>query len=179
MRGTIEGLMSPHPLGNALPSILQRDEFAMTFVSVFDDCLAPVFWTLDSSHAYFDPSVAPDDFVVWLGSWVGLTMDESWPIERRREHLAKAAELYRFRGTPMGLAKQVELLTGTAPDVVDSGGVSWSSEPEAALPGNPLPRVVVRVTQAAVDAAGMAHINALVEAGKPAHVAHAIEVITG
>ena len=52
--------------------------------------------TLDCLEYYIDPALAPSDFLDWLGSWVGILLDESWPVERRRDAiLAGADEDYR------------------------------------------------------------------------------------
>ena len=47
--------------------------------------------------------LAPPDFVAWLGTWVGTTLDEDWPIERKRSFVAWAfdcqAGTHASRGT--------------------------------------------------------------------------------
>jgi phage tail-like protein len=178
-RGLIDGLPTPHPLGPALPGIYQQDDFAMRLASVFDDCLAPIFSVLDNCQAYFDPRLAPEDFVPWLASWVALTLDETWPLQRQRSLIARAAELYRARGTRKGLADHVELYTGAPPEVSDSGGVAWSREPGAAAPGEATPSVTIRVRLPDPAAVDTARLDAIVAASKPAHVLHRIEVVVG
>ena len=112
MRGTIPGLPSPHPFGEALPALYQEDEFTRDLVAAFDEVLAPVLCTLDNFEHYLDPSLAPLDFVDWLAGWLGVVPDERWPEGRRRELVARAVALYRRRGTVRGLAEQVALATG-------------------------------------------------------------------
>src|SRR4051812_4883430 len=89
-RGTVAGLASPHSLAAALPALYQEDDRASThpnmaqrFTSAFDELLAPVFLCLDNVDAYLDPMLAPPDFVDWLAGWLGLDLDENWPLERR------------------------------------------------------------------------------------------------
>ena len=177
MRGLIDGLESPHPLGAALPGLFQEDGFAQRFTAAFDDVLAPVFCTLDNLEAYFDPRLAPRDFVTWLAGWVGLSLDENWPLERQRALIAQAAQLYRWRGTAKGLAAHVALYTGTEPEVVDSGGCQWSAAPGGSLPGSAEPSVTVRVRVPDPTAVDQRRIDAIVAAAKPAHVIHEIEVL--
>jgi phage tail-like protein len=177
MRGLVDGLESPHPLGAALPALFQEDGFTQRFTAAFDDVLAPLFCTLDNLEAYFDPRLAPDDFIAWLAGWVGLTLDENWPIERQRALIADAADLYRWQGTAKGLAAHVALYTGTVPEVVETGGCE-----SALTPGEPFlemvePRVTVRVRVADPSTVDRRRIDAIVAVAKPAHVAHAIEVI--
>lgn len=178
MRGLVAGLQSSHPLGPALPAIYQEDEVAQRFLSAFDEALAPVLSTLDNVDAYLDPLLAPEDFVSWLGSWVGLSLDENWPERRRRALVADAAGLFRWRGTVRGLAAHLALYVGTEPEIEETGGVAWS-----AMPGQPLPDadphldIVVRVG----DPSGLdlARVHAIINAAKPAHVPHTLRVETG
>ena len=83
-RGLVRDLISPHPLGEALPALFQEDGFTQRFMAAFDAALAPLFSTLDNLPAYFDPWLTPPDFLEWLGSWFGLALDDSWSVERRR-----------------------------------------------------------------------------------------------
>ena len=68
-------------------------------MSAFDEVLAPLFTTLDCFDSYLDPDLAPHDFVDWLASWVGVDIDETWTLERRRRLIQDAVVLYRIRGT--------------------------------------------------------------------------------
>jgi phage tail-like protein len=177
MRGLIDGLESPRPLGEALPALFQEDGFAQRFTAAFDEVLAPVFCTLDNLDAYFDPNLAPADFIAYLAGWVGLNLDENWPVERQRALIAQAAELYRWRGTTKGLAAHVALYTGTEPEILDSGGCESSKTPGAPLPGTAEHRVTVRVRVADPSSVDRRRIEAIVAAAKPAHVLHEIEVL--
>ncbi len=176
-RGLIRTVISPHPLADALPSLFQEDDFTRRFVSAFDAALAPIFATLDNLTAYLDPWLAPDDFLEWLGSWFGLTLDEGWSVERRRAVLANAFEFYRMRGTARGLKAQVEIFTGGTVDVIDTGGVATSRTAGEALPGSPNFAVLVRVTVDDPSTISAARLDALVATAKPAHVTHKVEVV--
>lgn len=59
-----------------------------------------------------DPWRAPDDFLPWLASWVGLSLRRDLPLERQRALIAHAAPLYRKRGTPDTVKTLLELVTG-------------------------------------------------------------------
>jgi phage tail-like protein len=177
VRGTIPGLPSPHPFGEALPALYQQDEFTRDFVAAFDEVLAPVLCTLDNFEHYLDPSLAPLDFVDWLAGWLGVVPDESWPEGRRRELVARAVALYRRRGTVRGLAEQVALATGGRVEVRDSGGVSWSGTPSASLPGSAEGALLVRVLVDNPDTIDQRRLDRLIAAAKPAHVLHRVEVV--
>lgn len=176
MRGMIDELDSAYPLGFTLPAMFQEDEFAQRFMSGLDPVLAPVFTTLDCFDAYLDAGLAPPDFLAWLATWVGVELDENWPLERQRELVHRAVELFGQRGTVSGLREILRIYAGTDPEIIDSGGVSWSPVPGGDLPGSPQPSLTVRVRAEAKDAKRVA---ALVAAGTPAHVTREVEVVSG
>jgi len=136
MRGTVVGMASPRPMGPAMPALYQEDPFALGFLDALDTVLAPVMGTLDNLDTYFDPYLTPDDFLAWLATWVGMTVDDSWTIERRREAVARAVELYRLRGTATGLQEQIEIHTGGTVEIIENGGTAWSIDPGGELPGS-------------------------------------------
>jgi len=126
VRGVVPGLASPHPLGPTLPGLYQDDPLAQRLVGAFDEVAAPVFASLDGFDAWLDPLVAPEDVLDWLAGWVGVALDQTWPIERRRAFVASAVELFRLRGTATGLAAHVAIFTGGEVEVVESGAAGWS-----------------------------------------------------
>jgi len=176
-RGLVRSLISPHPLGESLPALYQEDDFTQRFVSAFDVALAPIFAALDNFPAYLDPWLAPEDFLEWLGSWFGIVLDESWSPARRRALVSRAFEFYRMRGTASGLKEQVEVLTGGAVDLHETGGVSSSTTAGAAFPGSPNFALLVRVTLDDPATINLTRLDALVMAAKPAHVTHKVEIV--
>jgi len=137
--------------------------------------MAPVFSTLQNLDAYFDPHLAPADFLSWLAGWVGVAFEDDWSAERCRTVVAGAAELYRWRGTVRGVAAAVALTTGLDPEIEESGGIGWSGTPGTTPPGSAMPAMVVRVHAPGATPAAVARLDAVVRATKPAHVAHRVE----
>ncbi len=177
MRGLVAGLLNPHPLGESLPALYHEDSFTQRLTGALDEVMAPVYASLDGLGAYLDPALAPDDFLDWLASWVGVALDETWPIERRRQLVADAAGLYRSRGTVAGLAAQVTVYTGGEVTVEDNGGAAWSKQAGGAIPGKAAPLLRVRVSVDQPDSISLARLEAVVATAKPAHVPHTIEVV--
>lgn len=99
-RAAVPGLPSRYPIGGQLPALYAEDDFAQRFTAGLDTVLAPVFATLDNLPAYFDPRLAPADFLSWLAAWVGGVDDPRWPVELRREAVARAVELHRRMAVP-------------------------------------------------------------------------------
>lgn len=179
MRGTLAGIPSPHPIGESLPGLYRDDSFTQRFTSAFDEVLAAAISVLDNFTAYLDPALAPEDFLEWVGSWVGATPDETWPLERRRAFVASAAELFRMRGTAAGLAAHVAVFTGGEVEIAEPGAAGWSREPGAAVPAGSSPDLFIRVLVKDPKAVPAARVEALVAASKPAHVPHRLEIVKG
>ena len=179
MRGMVAGLPSAVPLAAGLPAVLQEDAFLQRFLLAFDDALAPVFTTLDGLDSYLNPSLAPEDFLNWLADWVGVRLDESWSTARRRDVVAHAAAIHRRRGTVPGVADAVRLAVGGVVDVEveDSGGTTWSSTPGTELPGRPAAMLHIRVYAAAREDVNIRRLEGIVNAVKPAHVPHTLEIV--
>jgi phage tail-like protein len=178
MRGGVPGLVSPESLAAGMPGAFFGNDFTGELVLAFDDVLAPVFATLDDFDAYLDPRYAPEDFLRWLAGWLGFPIDERWPADHLRAHLADAVEALVWRGTVRGVTAAVRAYTGGEPRVVDSGGVESSGRPLGTLPGEARPRLLVEV----VDERGTVHrdvVDRIVADVKPAHVPHQVVVTDG
>jgi phage tail-like protein len=176
MRGTVDGLRSPVPIAGQLPGIYQDDLFTQEFTGGLDDVLAPIFATLDCLDAYIDPWLAPDDFLQWLAGWMGVVIDEGWPLDRSRAFIANIGELYRWRGTVRGLRAELAIYTGGDVEISESGGTAWSLAPGSPLPGQSEPRLAVRVRVDDPKSVNARTVDAMVAVAKPAHVVHVVEI---
>ncbi|WP_030772603.1 phage tail protein [Streptomyces sp. NRRL F-2664] len=181
-RAAVPGLPSRYPIGEQLPALYADDDFAQRFTAGLDTVLAPVFTTLDNLPAYFDPRLAPTDFLAWLASWVGGSDDAGRPTALRREAVARAVELHRWRGTRRGLVEALRLVLGVSADVVGGGTAVWSrtagTEPAPASSGEVLVRVWPRGpgTAYAVDTG---RVRALVDTLCPVHTLCRVEILPG
>jgi phage tail-like protein len=179
VRTTVDGLATPHPLGHMLPGLYHDNDLAQRFMGALDVVLAPVLASLDSIDAYVDPRLAPLDFVEWLAGWVGVELDASWPESRQRALVARAGELYAWRGTVRGVTEAVAVYTGVEPEVAETGATVWTGEPPPAgqLPGSPAGRLRVRVRVPPGEPIDAGRLDRIVAAAKPAHIAHEVEII--
>jgi phage tail-like protein len=172
----LEELESGSPISQLLPGMLADDEFAQRFASAFDTILAPVLATLDCIDSYFDPWLAPKDFLEWLATWVAIELDELLPQDRQRLLVSEAVRLYRMRGTAIGLAEQIAIYTGLEVEITESGGSTWSAAPGGAPPGENYPRLTVKLITSDPGSVDVNRVNVLVSASKPAHLPHTIEL---
>ncbi|MEU9099141.1 phage tail protein [Streptomyces sp. NPDC048361] len=178
-RGSVDDLASSHPLGIQLPAVYADDDFAQRFVEGLDVVLAPLFNVLDCLEAYFDPALAPEDFVDWLTSWVGTELDGTESLELRRHAVATAVSLHRVRGTALGLSRAVELAFGVRPEITESGGASWSARPLGPFPGEHRASLRVTLTVADPSTVDPYRLQAVVAAARPAHLPFTAEVSAG
>jgi phage tail-like protein len=145
-----------------LPDLYQENDFLQRFLSIFEDIWEPLEQRQDYMHMYFDPRTCPAAFLPWLASWLGLTFNPHWPEARRRRLLAQAMDLYRWRGTPYGLIRMIEVCTGITPVIIE----------------NPLEPFVfrIRITGTPENAVDKEFIEELIRTHKPAHAGYIMEV---
>src|SRR5262249_2641344 len=61
-----------------------------------------------STPADIDPHTGLD-FLTWLGTWIGVSLDRHWDEAKRRKFLKQAGRLFDIRGTREGLRKALLL----------------------------------------------------------------------
>ncbi|TDV54770.1 phage tail protein [Actinophytocola oryzae] len=171
MRAALPGLPSRHPLGGLLPAMYSEDDFTQRFTAGLDAVLSSLLSTLDNLPAYLDPALAPEDFLVWLSSWVAAELDPAWPLALRRDVVRRAVALHRTRGTARGLVERLSLALGVRAEVRDGPGALWSATPDTDLPTRD--QVVVRVS----GPANLARVEAVVASVCPIHVTCVVEVV--
>jgi len=174
-----------------LPAIYRDDDLMGRFLMLFESFWAPISDQIDSLPNYFDPLMAPPEFLPWLASWINLVLDERWPIDKRRRLLAAAVPLYRKRGTRQGLEEYLEIYSGARPHIVEHRAHNFRLGKEARLgPGIALGKgnephtftVVLRLPVVSTaegpdgspceDQIRRHHIEAIIEAEKPAHTGY-------
>lgn len=178
MRGEVEGLCSPRPLGETLPSVYRSDFLAEQLCAAFDDVLAPIFATMDCLPAYLDPKTAPADMLDWLAGWIGLTVNRHEEPGRKRELIAAGAALLPWRGTVRSVHEAVVAAFNRETEVIESGSATCSTQPDSEPGGRPVPTLIVRVTVDKENDIDRRSLDALVESVKPAHIPHRVEVVT-
>lgn len=128
-----------------LPAVVGADpvsaDFTDRFLALFDTVFRGIESTIDNQAHLFDPMAAPsrkgEDFLSWLGTWVGVSFDRNWPEDIRRRYLKEAVRLYSIRGTREGLRRQIMLVLG-----MDNAGYSGACE---SVPGDEERRIRCRI----------------------------------
>ncbi|NVB81633.1 MAG: PASTA domain-containing protein [Kofleriaceae bacterium] len=114
-RGYLEHLPAIYRRSDAVGRNLVR-ELCFVFEHMFDS----VEQNLTDGWRFYDPHVAPPEFLEWLSKWTAFTTDLDWPEEQRRALIKRAVDLYRIRGTRKGLALFLKLFTGHEPDIEEN-----------------------------------------------------------
>ncbi|MER7893992.1 phage tail protein [Micromonospora sp. NPDC094482] len=149
-----------------LPAAYQRacvpGSVLWALLEVMEALHAPDEAILAEVDALFDPYRAPDGLVAHLTRWVAMDHVVAsprpdaplpLPVGRLRDLVAHGALLARWRGTPYGMRRALEVATGLSGFALDE-------------PANRPFHVVVRVP--ALAAGQLAVITRIVEAEKPA-----------
>lgn len=114
-----------------LPAVYREDpvsaDFVARFLSIFDTLRGITSEQITDIARYFDPratpanppNVAGNDFLGWLAGWLGLSLQNNWPVQKRRELVRQAHRLFDLRGTPEGLRLMIELYAGFKPRILE------------------------------------------------------------
>ncbi len=144
-----------------LPTMFQDNEFLGRLLLIFEAIWEPLEWRHDHFELYFDPRTSPAEFLEWLAGWLNLSTNPHWPEDRRRLLLDEAMELYRWRGTPYGLMRMIEVSTGLDVQITEAGAEPFT----------------FRVRMPAGGGSGVRElVEEIVVTHKPAHVGYVLEV---
>lgn len=145
-----------------LPPIYEDHAFLGLFLLAFEGVLLPVEQAVDNFDLYLQPRTTPLLFLDQLASWLGTTLDEKWPENKRRLVVAEAAHLFRSRGTRRGLSRHLQIYTDVVPEI---------SEPA----DKPHHFHVLLCPPRGVDL-DRPTVERIIEANKPAHATYTLEI---
>jgi phage tail-like protein len=111
-RGYLENLPAIYRRSDAVGRNLVRD-VCFLFEHMFDS----VEINMTDGWRFYDPHVAPFEFLPWLSGWIAFSLDLDWPEAQKRALIKRAVDLYRIRGTKRGLSLFLRLFTGHEPDI--------------------------------------------------------------
>ncbi|HEY90941.1 MAG TPA: hypothetical protein G4O07_03820 [Dehalococcoidia bacterium] len=166
-----------------LPAIYSENEFMGRFLKIFESILTPVEQTIGQIPLYFDPKLAPEEFLPWLAFWLDLVLDQEWPAAKRRLLIRRATELYQWRGTRRGLETYLEIYAGVRPVITEHyGGISLGEESRLGM--NTIMgdgrahcfTVTLNIKDS--PAVNEEKVRAIIEAEKPAHTVYELQIIT-
>jgi phage tail-like protein len=108
-----------------LPAVYREDpraeDFTERFLSLFDASVEDLDALIARFPALLDGQGVDERVLPWLGGFLDVAFEPSWPVDRRRAILAAVPELYRLRGTSAGIALAVERVFGVRPAIQELG----------------------------------------------------------
>lgn len=163
-------------LRRGLPAIYQENDLSVRFVGSLEPLLDPIVALLDCLPAHVDPDLAPEDVLALMARWLGLEVDEAWPIERKRELVRRGDELARRHGTRAGLELTLRIAFPDHPlRVEDTGQVTWEGRKDAKKPDRSGAGFVV-YCDAPLDEHELGAVSRLIEQVKPVNVTYKLRV---
>ncbi|HLZ32148.1 MAG TPA: phage tail protein [Chloroflexota bacterium] len=167
---------------NYLPRMFRGPEHELLgrFLLIFQRMLEPIERTIDNRAYYLDPAMAPAAVLPWLAAWLDLAAVAELDERRQRELIARAVELYRWKGTRRGMRAELELRTGARALVVEHfDGLRLGQDSAMGLNtqlGQPIDGsvVVTLVWPHTPDVDERRRADELVSEIKPAHVGHVV-----
>jgi phage tail-like protein len=163
-------------LRRSLPAVYQENDLSVRFVGALEPLLDPIVALLDSLPAHVDPDLAPEDVLALLARWLGLEVDEAWPIERKRELVRRGDELARRHGTRAGLELTLQIAFPDHPlRVEDTGQVTWAGKTDTKKPDRSGAGFVV-YCDAPLDEHELGAVSRLIEQVKPVNVTYKLRV---
>jgi len=154
-----------------MPAVYGTNDFIGRFLLIFESILTPIDRQIGNLPYYFDPRLAPPDFLPWLAGWLGLVLDERWPEGQRRELIRSAVDLYDWRGTRRGVSEFLRLYTGYLPEIIEPGVGVKDSKADQAF------RFIVRIKTPEPDKVNRELVQTIIEMEKPAQAGYKLEVI--
>lgn len=108
-----------------LPAVYREDpraeDFTERFLSLFDASIEDLDALIARFPALLDGQGVDERALPWLGGFLDVAFEPSWPVERWRDILAAVPQLFRLRGTPEGIAQAVKLVFGARPAIQELG----------------------------------------------------------
>jgi phage tail-like protein len=108
-----------------LPELYESDDFINRFLMLFESFWKPISQQIDQGDSYYDAGLAPDAFVPWLSSWIGMPIDNTLPTDRIRALLRSAMLFYQCRGTNQALKTYLEIYTGGTVKITEKRSINF------------------------------------------------------
>lgn len=94
-----------------LPELYRSDDLTSRLLMLTETFWKPIEEQIDQSEHYYDPELAPVEFLPWLSEWIGFPSTLDLPVARRRKLLRNAMILFQTRGTMKALKTFLEITT--------------------------------------------------------------------
>lgn len=127
------GALTPRPSYlDMLPAVYSRAEadrdpvgslFLERYLALFENRFTSMETTYEQLSSLLNIESTNEEWLTFLSTWMGLILDPSWDVMRRRRLLLEAMELFQKRGTREGISRYLEIYTGKKPVILE--GFRW------------------------------------------------------
>ena len=93
--------------------------FLERMLAMFERRFTGIETRYESVARQLDPFAASPEWLTFVAGWFDLYLDPTLSPERRALLLAEAHSLYASRGTPAGIIRYIEIVTGETPTIVE------------------------------------------------------------
>ena len=106
-----------------LPSIYQEDrasrQFLERYLSLFASFMESVTEQVEAVPKLYELSTTSEDFLQWIGYWLGIRHVEHWDEEALRTLLLEAPDLFKRRGTRYVIERLLTICLGEKPFILE------------------------------------------------------------
>jgi len=141
-----------------LPAYYQQDKEVLSrYLSIFQDIMGDFEHKIEKSEVMLDPQKCDEEYLEWLSTLLGTTMDHRWEEQAWRDFLSALPELYKTLGTKESMEKAIFIYCGERPEIDD------------AIADSPWTFCVQLSDEIVKNHKDVSVIESIIEAFKPAH----------
>lgn len=100
-------------LKHYMPAVYQDDPTSASFLDRYlanpEGLITALEGRVQQVQELFDPRTVPAEYLDWLASWLGTSLDFTWTTATRRFFLANAPRFFQSRGTPDGVVRMIRM----------------------------------------------------------------------
>ncbi len=125
-----------------------------------------------------------EDFLDFLGGWMGLVLNKNWDIDTKREMIARIIPLYRIRGTRRGLEEYLRISIHNDVEVIEEKeafqvGIISHVGKNTLIGGLPQNYFIVNITMPESDSRNDSKrriIEEMIDKEKPLHTRYGLNI---
>lgn len=113
-----------------LPEVYQTGSstFLERYLYLFQTCNQQMEEQIEDISLYFNPEIADEAFLAFLGEWISLDDTYIWKEDQLRYLILNGMQLYQLRGTREYLERLLELYLGVKPYIIENFELKESKE---------------------------------------------------
>jgi phage tail-like protein len=100
-------------LTHYMPTVYQDDPTSASFLDRYlanpEGFITALEERVQQVQELFDPRTVPAEYLDWLASWLGTSLDFTWTTQTRRFFLENAPRFFQSRGTPNGVIRMIRM----------------------------------------------------------------------